>query len=108
MAISEQPLSDELDRIAAKAVPLRGDDPTWRRTYVEMRMSLHADIVMDVHGDTRHTFNPESGLTVREAMKRFDDLFKTHVAGRRLGEGRTGLVRSFSAVDGSWAADDLA
>ena len=62
-------------------------------------MRLHAHIVMDVHGDTRHTFNPESEVEVRKAMKRFDDLFKTHIAARRLDEGRTELVRSFSAAD---------
>jgi len=62
-------------------------------------MRPHTHIVMDVHGDTRHTFNPESEVEVREAMKRFDELYKTHIAARRLGEGRTQLVRSFSVAD---------
>lgn len=37
-------------------------------------MKLHAHIVMNVHGDTRHTFNPEIEVEVREAMKHFDEL----------------------------------
>ena len=41
-------------------------------------MKLHAHIVMDVYGDTRHTFNPESEVEVREAMKRFDEFEDTH------------------------------
>ena len=32
-------------------------------------------------------------------MKRFDELLKTHVAARRLGEGRSELVRSFNPAD---------
>ena len=86
MTTSEQHPLEELDRIAEKA-------------YVETIMRLHAHIVMDVNGDTRHTFNPESEVEAREAMKRFDDLLKTHIAARRLGEGRTELVRSFSVAD---------
>jgi hypothetical protein len=35
---------------------------------------------MDANGDTRHSFNPESEVEVHEAMKRFDDLLKTHIA----------------------------
>ena len=62
-------------------------------------MKLHTHIVMDAHGDTRHTFNPESKVEVREAMKRFDELLKSHVAARRLGEGRSELVRSFNPAD---------
>ena len=48
-------------------------------------------------------------------MKRFDELLKTHIAARRLGEGRSELVRSFDAADqgvrssaSSWAADEVA
>lgn len=59
-------------------------------------MTLHAQLVMDAHGDTRHTFNPESEVEVREAMKRFDGLLKTHIAARHLGDGRSELVRSFN------------
>jgi len=62
-------------------------------------MKLHSHIVMDVHGDTCHTFNPESEVEVCEAMKRFDELLKTHVAARRLGQGRSELVRSFNPAD---------
>ena len=58
-------------------------------------MKLHAHIVMNVHGDTRHTFNPEIEVEVREAMKRFDELLKTHIAARRLGDGKSELVRRF-------------
>ena len=50
-----------------------------------MKMQTH--IVMDAHGDTRHTFNPESEVEVREAMRRFDELLKTHIAARRLRNG---------------------
>ena len=56
---SEQHPLEELDRIAEKA-------------YVETIMRLHAHIVMDVNGDTRHTFNPESEVEAREAMNRFE------------------------------------
>ena len=58
---------------------------------------------MDAHGDTRHTFSLESEVEVREAMRRFDELLKTHIAARRLGEGRTEFVRSFNlaVVDAS-------
>jgi hypothetical protein len=62
-------------------------------------MKMHTHIVMDTHGDTRHTFNPESEVEVREAMRRFDELLKTHIAARRLGEGRTEFVRSFNPAD---------
>ena len=62
-----------------------------------MKMQTH--IVMDAHGDTRHTFNPESEVEVREAMRHFDELLKTHIAARRLGEGRTEFVRSFNPAD---------
>jgi len=61
-------------------------------------MKMHTHIVMDTHGDTRHTFNPESEVEVREAMRRFDELLKTHIAARRL-EGRTEFVRSFNPAD---------
>jgi hypothetical protein len=55
--------------------------------------------VMDSHGDTRHTFNPENEVGVREAMKLFDELLKTHIAARRLSDGRSKLVRSFNPAD---------
>ena len=62
-------------------------------------MKLHTHIVMDVHGDTRHTFTPEREEEVRETMKRFDELLKTHIAARQLGEGKSELVRPFNAAD---------
>jgi hypothetical protein len=62
-------------------------------------MKHHTHIVLDARGDTRHTFNPENEVEVREAMKRFDKLLKTHIAARRLGEGRSELVRSFNPAD---------
>jgi len=62
-------------------------------------MKLYTHVVMDARGDTRHTFNPESEVEVRKAMERFDELLKTHTAARRLGEGRSELVRSFNPAD---------
>ena len=67
----------------------------------ESPMKRHTHIVLDVHGDTRHTFDPESEVVeVREAMRRFDELLKTHIAARRLGyTSVAGWLASVTAGD---------
>jgi hypothetical protein len=57
---------------------------------------LHTQIVMDVTGDTRHTFDPADTLAVAESMARFDSLMKAgYTAAKRTGNGTSELIREF-------------
>jgi hypothetical protein len=58
---------------------------------------MHAQIIMDRHGDTRHEFDPEDIRTVERAEERFREL--TGKGFRAVALGKAGepgkLLRSF-------------
>jgi hypothetical protein len=57
---------------------------------------MHALIVMDHTGDSRHHFNPNDGQSLLEAKMRFDELTEGgYTAAKRTGTGRSEVIRQF-------------
>ncbi len=57
---------------------------------------MHALIVMDNTGDSRHQFDPTNNLDVLEAHRRFRELSKAgYIAAKRTGSGTSELIREF-------------
>jgi hypothetical protein len=57
---------------------------------------LHAQVVMDHTGDSRHYFNPADGASLVEARHRFQKLARAgYIAARRTGNGTSELLRQF-------------
>jgi hypothetical protein len=57
---------------------------------------MHTQIVMDVTGDTRHTFDPNDASAVAESMARFQALLKEgYTAAKRTGSGTSTMIREF-------------
>jgi len=57
---------------------------------------MHAQIVMDANGDTRHQFDATDIVSVMKARKRFEALIKSgYIAAKRTGDGKSELVREF-------------
>lgn len=57
---------------------------------------MPVQIVMDVTGDTRHTFDTNDAAAVADARKRFEELADAgFVAAKRTGAGKSELIRSF-------------
>ena len=57
---------------------------------------MHTQIVLDVTGDTRHTFDPNDTRAVAESMARFEALTKAgYTAAKRIGDGTSTLIREF-------------
>ncbi len=60
---------------------------------------MPVQIVMDVTGDTRHTFDANDEAAIAEARKRFQELADAgFIAAKRTGAGRSELLRSFDAT----------
>jgi hypothetical protein len=57
---------------------------------------MHAQIVMDHTGDTRHHFDRKDELAVAESRQRFRELTDAgYTAARRTGNGTSELIRDF-------------
>jgi len=57
---------------------------------------MHAQIVMDATGDTRHHFDANDQAAVAEAEKRFMQLTDAgFIAAKRTGAGTSELIRKF-------------
>jgi hypothetical protein len=57
---------------------------------------MHAQIIMDRSGDTRHRFDPDDASAVSEAERRFAELTEAgFIAAKRTGNGTSELVRQF-------------
>jgi hypothetical protein len=57
---------------------------------------MHALIVMDHTGDSRHHFDPNDGWSLLEAQKRFEELRQAgYTAAKRTGNGTSQLIRQF-------------
>jgi hypothetical protein len=60
---------------------------------------MATQIVMDHTGDSRHSFDPADAAAVAEAEARFKQLTGAgFTAARRLGDGKSEVVRSFDAT----------
>jgi hypothetical protein len=60
---------------------------------------MATQIVMDHTGDSRHQFDPADAAAVAEAETRFKKLTGAgFTAAKRLGEGKSQVVRSFDAT----------
>jgi len=60
---------------------------------------MATQIVMDHTGDSRHSFDPADAAAVAEAEARFKQLTGAgFTAAKRLGEGKSEVVRSFDAT----------
>ena len=56
---------------------------------------MATQIVMDHTGDTRHQFDAADAAAVAEAEKRFKKLTGAGFAAKRLGEGKSEVIRIF-------------
>jgi hypothetical protein len=57
---------------------------------------MHALIVMDHTGDSRHYFDPTDSISVTEARVRFEKLNEAgYIAATRIGNGTSEVIRQF-------------
>jgi hypothetical protein len=57
---------------------------------------MHALIVMDHTGDSRHYFDPTDSTSVTEARVRFQKLSEAgYIAAKRTGNGNSEVIRQF-------------
>ena len=57
---------------------------------------MHALIVMDHTGDSRHQFDPSDHAAVADARARFEKLKKDgYIAAKRAGNGTSEMIRQF-------------
>jgi hypothetical protein len=57
---------------------------------------MHTQIIMDLTGDTRHSFDAADEVAVAEARRRFQELMDAgYIAAKRTGNGTSDLIREF-------------